>query len=92
MSFSLALSYPTAAEAQRVFDILTESGKVDMPLQKTFWAEAFGVLVELGSGSQESLRSRDLIVAKETRSPQDEVQDTSPPVFLDMLAPALAWS
>ncbi len=65
---------------------------MNMPLQKMFWAEAFGVLVELGSSSQESLRSRDLIVEKATRPPQDEVQGTSPPVFLDMLAPALAWS
>ena len=43
---SLALSYPTAAEAQRVFDALAEGGKVNMPLQKTFWAEAFGMLVD----------------------------------------------
>lgn len=45
-SFSLALSYPTVEEAQRVFDALAEGGKVNMPLQKTFWAEAFGMLVD----------------------------------------------
>jgi PhnB protein len=44
--FSVALAYPTVAEAQRVFDALAKGGKVSMPLQKTFWAEAFGMLVE----------------------------------------------
>jgi PhnB protein len=44
--FSLALGYPTVADAQRVFDALAEGGRVTMPLQKTFWAEAFGMLVD----------------------------------------------
>ena len=44
--FSLALVYPTHAEAKRVFDALAEGGKVTMPLQKTFWAEAFGMFVD----------------------------------------------
>lgn len=44
--FGLALTYPTVAEAQRVFDALAEGGRVDMPLGKTFWAEAFGMLVD----------------------------------------------
>jgi PhnB protein len=44
--FSLALAYPTAAEAKRVFDALAEGGQVTMPLQKTFWAEAFGMLTD----------------------------------------------
>jgi PhnB protein len=44
--FSLSLIYPTAAEAKRVFDALAGGGKVTMPLQKTFWAEAFGMLVD----------------------------------------------
>ncbi|HEX3553391.1 MAG TPA: VOC family protein [Thermoanaerobaculia bacterium] len=41
---SLSLGYPTVAEAQRVFDALAAGGKVNMPFQKTFWAEAFGML------------------------------------------------
>jgi len=45
-NFSLSLAYPTAAEAQRVFNALAEGGKITMPLQKTFWAEAFGMLVD----------------------------------------------
>ncbi|HEV3424479.1 MAG TPA: VOC family protein [Paraburkholderia sp.] len=44
--FSLALAYPSASEALRIFDALAEGGKVGMPIQKTFWAEAFGMLVD----------------------------------------------
>ena len=44
--FSLALEYPTAADARRIFDALVQGGQVTMPMQKTFWAEAFGMLVD----------------------------------------------
>jgi PhnB protein len=44
--FSLSLTYPTAAEAKKAFDALSAGGKVTMPLDKTFWAEAFGMLVD----------------------------------------------
>jgi len=44
--FSLSLIYPTVSEAKRVFDALAEGGKVTMPFGKTFWAEAFGMLVD----------------------------------------------
>jgi PhnB protein len=44
--FSLSLIYPTVAEAQRVFDLLAKDGQVNMPLQKTFWAEGFGALTD----------------------------------------------
>ena len=44
--FSLSLIYPTVADAQRVFDALAKGGQVRMPLQKMFWAEAFGMLVD----------------------------------------------
>jgi PhnB protein len=44
--FSLALSYEKAAEANTVFEALSEGGKVTMPLQKTFWAESFGMLTD----------------------------------------------
>lgn len=36
----------SAAEAEAVFKALAENGKVTMPLQKTFWAAAFGMLVD----------------------------------------------
>jgi len=45
-NFSLSLAYPTVADARRVFDALAEGGKVTMPMQQTFWAEAFGMLAD----------------------------------------------
>lgn len=44
--FSLSLVYPTVAEANKVFDALAQGGKVTMPMQKTFWVEIFGMLVD----------------------------------------------
>jgi PhnB protein len=44
--FSLSLIYPTVADAQRVFGALAEGGRIIMPIEKTFWAEAFGMLVD----------------------------------------------
>ena len=43
---ALALVYPTVSDAHRVFDLLAEGGSFTMPLQKTFWAEAYGALVD----------------------------------------------
>ncbi len=44
--FALALNYPTAAEARRVFDTLAAGGHVTMPMVKTFWSESFGMLTD----------------------------------------------
>jgi PhnB protein len=44
--FSLSVAYSTVAEAKRIFDALAAGGKVTMPFEKTFWAEAFGMLVD----------------------------------------------
>jgi PhnB protein len=44
--YSLSLTYPSAAEARRIFATLGEGGQVRMALQETFWAEAFGMLVD----------------------------------------------
>jgi PhnB protein len=41
-SFVLQMDDPIAAEG--VFQALSENGRVDMPLQETFWAGRFGVL------------------------------------------------
>jgi PhnB protein len=43
---AIALNYPTAAEARRVFDALAEAGEVRVQLQPTYHAEAFGKLVD----------------------------------------------
>ena len=42
--FSLSLSVPSEAEADRVFAALADGGKVGMPLAKTFWSPRFGML------------------------------------------------
>src|SRR5579863_7425037 len=44
--FHLALGIPDPAEAERIFQALSENGTVQMPLQKTFWAIRFGVLLD----------------------------------------------
>jgi PhnB protein len=44
--FSLSLSVPTEAEADRAFATLSEGGRVTMPLGKTFWSPRFGMLVD----------------------------------------------
>jgi PhnB protein len=44
--FSLSLTVPDEAEADRVFAALSEGGKVVMPLGKTFWSPKFGMLTD----------------------------------------------
>ena len=44
--FSLALSFPTGAEAGRIFAALSEGGTITMPPEKTFWAELFGMTTD----------------------------------------------
>jgi PhnB protein len=44
--FSISLSFNDLAEAERIFKALAENGKVSMPMQKTFWAAGFGMLVD----------------------------------------------
>ena len=42
--FSLSITVPNEAEADRAFAALSEGGKVTMPLTKTFWSPRFGML------------------------------------------------
>jgi len=42
--FGLALSTKTGAEADKIFDALSDGGKVSMPLSKTFFSASFGML------------------------------------------------
>jgi|SRR4051812_17815379 len=44
--FSLSVSVPTAPEAERIFGELASHGRVVMPLEQTFWAERFGMVVD----------------------------------------------
>lgn len=43
---SLTLMYDTTAQAEKIFNALAEGGKITMPLQATFWAKSFGMLVD----------------------------------------------
>lgn len=44
--FSLAVSLPDAAKAERVFAALAEGGQIQMPLTKTFFSPAFGMVAD----------------------------------------------
>jgi PhnB protein len=43
---SVFLSIEAASEADRIFEALAEGGEVQIPLQETFWAQRFGMLVD----------------------------------------------
>ena len=43
---SLSLQIKSTAEAERIFHELAKDGRVVMPLEKTFWAARFGMLVD----------------------------------------------
>ncbi len=42
----ICLDPDTRAEADRLFAVLSEGGKVEMPLQEMFWGDYFGSLVD----------------------------------------------
>ncbi|HEY6200431.1 MAG TPA: glyoxalase/bleomycin resistance/extradiol dioxygenase family protein [Candidatus Binatia bacterium] len=44
--FSVTLNVDKPADADRMFNALADKGNVTMPIQKTFWAERFGALVD----------------------------------------------
>jgi len=44
--FSILLAVDDPVEAERLFRALAENGTVRMPLQETFWAHRFGVVVD----------------------------------------------
>jgi PhnB protein len=41
--FGVSIEVDTAAEAERIFNALSEGGTVTMPFQKTFWSPGFGM-------------------------------------------------
>jgi PhnB protein len=43
---SVSVNVTDIAEAQRLFDALSRGGIVTMPLDRTFWAERFGMLTD----------------------------------------------
>jgi PhnB protein len=44
--FSISLQIKSTADAERIFQGLAKEGRVVMPLEKTFWAERFGMVVD----------------------------------------------
>jgi PhnB protein len=44
--FSLSLSVPNEAEAERLFTALADGGQVQMPLDKTFFSPRFGMVAD----------------------------------------------
>lgn len=44
--FSLSLTPDTEAEATKYFNALSDGGKVQMPLSKTFFAKSFGMVAD----------------------------------------------
>jgi PhnB protein len=44
--FSLSLTAPTDAEAERLFASLADGGQVQMPLVKTFFSSRFGMVAD----------------------------------------------
>jgi PhnB protein len=44
--FDVMIQVEDPAEAERLFNALAEGGTVTMPLQQTFWATHYGVLVD----------------------------------------------
>ena len=44
--FSLSLTVPTEAEAERLFGVLSDGGQVQMPMTKTFFSPRFGMVAD----------------------------------------------
>ena len=44
--FSVSLQIDDPADAERIFHALAENGIVQLPIQETFWADRFGMLVD----------------------------------------------
>ena len=44
--FSLSLQLSGAADAERIYGQLSAGGTIKTPLEKTFWAERFGVVMD----------------------------------------------
>ena len=44
--FSLSLRLSDTSEARRIFQALSDGGRVTMPLEPTFWAALFGMVVD----------------------------------------------
>jgi hypothetical protein len=73
--FSLSIHLTDTTEAERVFQELSTGGRIVMALEKTFWADRFGMVVDrfgtswmINCGSSEALKIGDV-----ARSPLSDV-------------------
>ena len=44
--FSLSLSVPSPQQAEKLFQQLSVGGRVMYPIEKTFWSERFGMVID----------------------------------------------
>lgn len=44
--FSVSVNVDKTEDAERVFNALAQGGKIQMPIQQTFWAARFGMLID----------------------------------------------
>jgi PhnB protein len=45
-NFSISINTATIVKADRLFDIISEGGKVTMPMDNTFWGSYFGMFTD----------------------------------------------
>lgn len=45
-NLSLTLEFESGEEQQRVFDLLAETGEIQMPLEDQFWGSRFGLVID----------------------------------------------
>ena len=44
--FSLCIAVKEETEAERIFATLSDGGQIQMPMEKTFWAQRFGMVAD----------------------------------------------
>ena len=45
-NIGISIGADSEAEAKRIFNALAEGGKITMPIEKTFWADLFGMCID----------------------------------------------
>lgn len=45
-NFSVSVTAESKEEADRIFEALSQGGKITMPLERTFWGDYFGMLTD----------------------------------------------
>ena len=45
-AFDVCISPDSVADGERIFNALAEGGSIEMPFEKTFWADRFGMVTD----------------------------------------------